>query len=47
VRGVHNGLGDFALKTRHADVKPCSEEVNVARNGTGLFRHRWLRPPEA
>src|SRR5713101_7208603 len=31
VRGVHNGLGDFALQTRQADVKPCPEEVNVAR----------------
>src|SRR6266478_6619555 len=31
VRGVHNGLGDFALQARQADVKPCSEEVNVAR----------------
>jgi len=30
VRGVHNGLGDFALQARQADVKPCSEEVNVA-----------------
>src|SRR5579864_770144 len=30
VRGVHNGLGDFALQTRQADGKPCSEEVNVA-----------------
>src|SRR3954469_509348 len=31
VRGVHNGLGDVALQARQADVKPCSEEVNVAR----------------
>jgi hypothetical protein len=31
VRRVHNDLGDFAFQTRHADVKPCSEEVNVAR----------------
>src|SRR5579864_127507 len=31
VRGVHNGLGDFALQAWQADVKPCSEEVNVAR----------------
>src|SRR6267143_1259619 len=31
VRGVHNGLGDFALQPRQADVKPCSKEVNVAR----------------
>src|SRR6266851_4637782 len=31
VCGVHNGLGDFALQARQADVKPCSEEVNVAR----------------
>ena len=29
--GVDNGLGDFALQARQADVKPCSEEVNVAR----------------
>src|SRR3979490_2744545 len=31
VRGVLNGLGDFALQARQADVKPRSEEVNVAR----------------
>jgi hypothetical protein len=31
VRGVHNGLGDFALQARQADVKPRSEKVNVAR----------------
>ena len=31
MRGIHNGLGDFALQARQADVKPCSEEVNVAR----------------
>src|SRR5712692_987848 len=31
VRGVHNGLGDFALQARQADVKPCAKEVNVAR----------------
>src|SRR5258706_14607409 len=31
VRGVHNGLGDFALQAWQADVKPCSEEVNIAR----------------
>src|SRR6267378_4428496 len=31
VRGVHNGLGDFALQARQADAKPCPEEVNVAR----------------
>src|SRR5450432_560905 len=31
VRGVHNGLGDFPLQARQADVKPCLEEVNVAR----------------
>src|SRR5579864_4097465 len=31
VRGIHNGLGDFALQARQADVEPCSEEVNVAR----------------
>src|SRR5579864_1787406 len=31
VRGVHNGLGDFALQARQADVKPCSEKVNIAR----------------
>src|SRR5713101_43163 len=30
VRRVHNGLGDFALQTRHADVKPCPEKVKVA-----------------
>jgi hypothetical protein len=30
MRGVHNGLGNFALQTRQADVKPCSEEVNVS-----------------
>src|SRR5258708_7290919 len=29
VRGVHNGLGDIALQTGQADVKPCSEEVNA------------------
>ena len=31
VRGVRDGLGDYALQARQADVKPCSEEVNVAR----------------
>jgi hypothetical protein len=31
VRGVHNGLGDFAFQTRQVDVKPCPKEVNVAR----------------
>src|SRR5438309_2318608 len=31
VRVVHNGLGDFALQARQADVKPCAKEVNVAR----------------
>src|SRR6266446_486300 len=31
VRGVDNGLGNFALQARQADVKPCPEEVNVAR----------------
>src|SRR5437879_3326935 len=30
VRRVHDGLGDFALQTWHADVEPCPEEVNVA-----------------
>src|SRR5580700_6190181 len=30
MRGVHNGLGDFAVQTRQADVEPCSEEVDVA-----------------
>jgi len=30
VRGVDNGLSDFALQARQADVKPCSQEVNVA-----------------
>src|SRR5258706_14487649 len=37
VRGVHNCLGDFALQTRQADVKPCSEEVNVARMAQVYF----------
>src|ERR1700724_2786150 len=37
VRRVHNGLGDFALQTRQADVKPCSEEVNVARMAQVYF----------
>src|SRR5258706_3885717 len=37
VRGVHNGLGDFALQTRQADVKPCSEEVKVARMAQVYF----------
>src|SRR3984957_6799355 len=31
VRGVHNGLGDFALQARQAAVKPRAEEVNIAR----------------
>src|SRR5215470_273157 len=31
VRGVHNGLGDCALQAGQADIKPCSEEVKVAR----------------
>ena len=31
MRGVHDGLGDFALQARQADVQPRSEEINVAR----------------
>src|ERR1700730_5002776 len=37
VRGVRNGLGDFALQTRQADIKPRSEEVNVARMAQVYF----------
>jgi uncharacterized LabA/DUF88 family protein len=30
VRGVHQGLGDFALQTRQADVEASLEEVSAA-----------------
>src|SRR5258707_14675277 len=37
VRRVHNGLRDFALQARQVNVKPCSEEVNVARMAQVYF----------
>jgi len=31
MRGVHNGLGDLPLQAGRLTLKPCLEEVNVAR----------------
>src|SRR5258708_7595740 len=42
VGGVHNGLRDFALQAWQPDVKPCLQEVNVARIAQvyfGIDRH--------
>src|SRR5262249_1469703 len=42
VRGFPNGLADFELQARQAEIKPCSEEVKIARIAQvyfGIDRH--------
>ena len=51
MRSVDNGLGDFAVQTRQADVKPCSEEVDIARIAQVYFGIdgcvRWKLAPSS